>query len=175
MHGSSWPAGDSGIAKQEPRGRDLQAGLRRCARTATAHRGTVSREFVSAQSARPQLSRHRVCLEVVAPAADLVTRAATLTFDNHHPARESEPQRYRFRLLVVAGWIVRAGRTRDIRLLTCALPSPRTGHRYPLPKRRIAVRDPAAKDFSRIFQARHRTLIARGDPRQPTYLPGETS
>lgn len=40
----------------------------------------------------------------------------TLAFDAHEPARRWEPKRIRFRLLAVAGRIVRTGRLRRLRL-----------------------------------------------------------
>ena len=59
---------------------------------------------------------NRVWLEVVALAADLITWTQTLAFDAHHPARKWEPKRIRFRLLTVAGRIIRTGRRRRLRL-----------------------------------------------------------
>ena len=59
---------------------------------------------------------NRVWLEVVALAADLIAWTQTLAFDEHHPARKWEPKRFRFRLLTVAGRIIRTGRQRRLRL-----------------------------------------------------------
>jgi hypothetical protein len=59
---------------------------------------------------------NRIWLEVVAMAADLITWTQTLAFDEHHPARRWEPKRFRFRLLAVAGRIIRTGRRRRLRL-----------------------------------------------------------
>jgi hypothetical protein len=59
---------------------------------------------------------NRIWLEVVALAADLIAWTQTLAFDEHHPARRWEPKRLRFRLLTVAGRIIRTGRQRKLRL-----------------------------------------------------------
>lgn len=63
---------------------------------------------------------NRVWHEVVALAADPITWTHPLAFNEHHPARTSEPKRVRFRLLTVAGRIICTGRRRRLRL-------PRTG------------------------------------------------
>jgi hypothetical protein len=55
-------------------------------------------------------------VQVVALAADLIAWTQTLGFDEHHPARRWEPKRVRFRLLTVAGRIIRTGRRRRLRL-----------------------------------------------------------
>jgi len=59
---------------------------------------------------------NRIWLEVVALAGDLIAWTQTLAFDRHQPARRWEPKRFRFRLLTVAGRIVRTGRRRRLRL-----------------------------------------------------------
>jgi len=59
---------------------------------------------------------NRIWLEVVALAGDLIAWTQTLAFDRHQPARRWEPKRFRFRLLAVAGRIVRTGRRRRLRL-----------------------------------------------------------
>ena len=60
--------------------------------------------------------QNRIWVEVVALAADLLTWMQTLAFDEHEPARRWEPKRTRFRLLAVAGRIIRNGRRRRLRL-----------------------------------------------------------
>ena len=59
---------------------------------------------------------NRVWLEIVALAGDLIAWTQTLAFDRHQPARRWEPKRFRFRLLAVAGRIIRTGRQRRLRL-----------------------------------------------------------
>jgi hypothetical protein len=60
---------------------------------------------------------NRIWLEVVALASDLIAWTQTLAFDDqHHLARRWEPKRFRFRLLTVAGRIIRTGRRRRLRL-----------------------------------------------------------
>lgn len=61
-------------------------------------------------------AQNRLWIEVVALAADLLTWTQTLAFDEHQPARRWEPKRLRFRLLAVAGRIIRTGRRRCLRL-----------------------------------------------------------
>ena len=61
-------------------------------------------------------AKNRIWLEVVALAADLLAWTQTLAFDEHEPARRWEPKRLRFRLLAVAGRIIRTGRRRRLRL-----------------------------------------------------------
>jgi hypothetical protein len=61
-------------------------------------------------------AHNRIWLEVVALAADLLAWTQTLAFDEHEPARRWEPKRLRFRLLSVAGRIIRSGRRRWLRL-----------------------------------------------------------
>jgi Transposase DDE domain group 1 len=51
-----------------------------------------------------------------AQVADLLTLTQTLAFDDREPARRWEPKRLRFRILAVAGRIVRTGRRRRLRL-----------------------------------------------------------
>jgi len=60
--------------------------------------------------------QNRIWVEVVALAADLLAWMQTLAFDEDEPARRWEPKRIRFRLLAVAGRIVRTGRRRRLRL-----------------------------------------------------------
>jgi len=59
---------------------------------------------------------NRIWLEIVALASDLIAWTQTLAFDRHQPARKWEPKRFRFRLLAVAGRIIRTGRQRRLRL-----------------------------------------------------------
>lgn len=59
---------------------------------------------------------NRIWLEIVALASDLIAWTQTLAFDPHQPARRWEPKRFRFRLLAVAGRIIRTGRQRRLRL-----------------------------------------------------------
>ena len=61
-------------------------------------------------------AQNRLWVEVVALAADLLAWTQNLAFDKHEPARRWEPKRLRFRLLAVAGRIVRTGRRRRLRL-----------------------------------------------------------
>jgi hypothetical protein len=60
--------------------------------------------------------KNRLWVEIVALAADLLTWTQTLAFDEHEPARRWEPKRLRFRLLAIAGRIIRTGRQRRLRL-----------------------------------------------------------
>jgi hypothetical protein len=60
--------------------------------------------------------QNRIWVEVVALAADLLSWMQTLAFDEDETARRWEPKRIRFRLLAVAGRIVRTGRRRRLRL-----------------------------------------------------------
>lgn len=59
---------------------------------------------------------NRIWLEIVALASDLIVWTQTLAFDRNQPARRWEPKRLRFRLLAVAGRIIRTGRRRRLRL-----------------------------------------------------------
>ena len=61
-------------------------------------------------------AQNRLWIEVVALAADLLTWTQTLAFDQTEPARRWEPKRLRFRILAVAGRIIRTGRRRRLRL-----------------------------------------------------------
>lgn len=61
-------------------------------------------------------AQNRIWLEVVALAADLLAWTQTLAFEESEPARRWEPKRLRFRLLAVAGRIIRTGRRRRLRL-----------------------------------------------------------
>lgn len=61
-------------------------------------------------------AKNRIWMEVVALAADLLAWTQTLAFDNTEPARRWEPKRLRFRILAVAGRIIRSGRRRRLRL-----------------------------------------------------------
>ena len=61
-------------------------------------------------------AQNRIWVEVVALAADLLAWTQTLAFDEHEPARRWEPKRLRFRILAVAGRIIRTGRRRRLRL-----------------------------------------------------------
>ncbi len=61
-------------------------------------------------------AQNRLWVEVVALAADLLAWTQTLAFDAREPARRWEPKRLRFRLLAVAGRIIRTGRRRRLRL-----------------------------------------------------------
>jgi hypothetical protein len=61
-------------------------------------------------------AKNRIWLEVVALAADLLAWTQTLAFDETEPARRWEPKRLRFRILTVAGRIIRTGRRRRLRL-----------------------------------------------------------
>ena len=59
--------------------------------------------------------QNQIWLEIVALAADLLTWTQTLAWHDQ-PARRWEPKRLRFRLLSVAGRIIRSGRRRRLRL-----------------------------------------------------------
>jgi hypothetical protein len=61
-------------------------------------------------------AKNRIWVEIVALAADLLTWTQTLAFDQTEPARRWEPKRLRFRILAVAGRIIRTGRRRRLRL-----------------------------------------------------------
>ncbi len=61
-------------------------------------------------------AKNRIWVEVVALAADLLAWTQTLAFDETEPARRWEPKRLRFRILAVAGRIIRTGRRRRLRL-----------------------------------------------------------
>jgi Transposase DDE domain group 1 len=61
-------------------------------------------------------AQNRIWAEIVALAADLLTWTQTLAFGQHEPARRWEPKRLRFRLLAVAGRIIRTGRQKRLRL-----------------------------------------------------------
>ena len=61
-------------------------------------------------------TQNRLWVEVVALAADLLAWTQTLAFDESEPARRWEPKRLRFRILAVAGRIIRTGRRRRLRL-----------------------------------------------------------
>lgn len=61
-------------------------------------------------------AQNRLWIEVVALAADLLTWTQTLSFEETEPARRWEPKRLRFRILAVAGRIIRTGRRRRLRL-----------------------------------------------------------
>jgi hypothetical protein len=61
-------------------------------------------------------AHNRLWMEVVALAADLLAWTQTLAFDTDEPARRWEPKRLRFRILAVAGRIIRTGRRRQLRL-----------------------------------------------------------
>lgn len=60
--------------------------------------------------------QNRIWVEIVALAGDLLAWMQTLAFDDSAPARRWEPKRLRFRLLAVAGRIIRTGRRRLLRL-----------------------------------------------------------
>ena len=60
--------------------------------------------------------QNRIWLEIVALAADLLAWTQTLAFDEHEPARRWETKKLRFRILAVAGRIIRTGRRRRLRL-----------------------------------------------------------
>jgi len=60
--------------------------------------------------------QNRIWLEIVALAADLLAWTQILAFDEHEPARRWEPKKLRFRILAVAGRIIRTGRRRRLRL-----------------------------------------------------------
>ena len=63
------------------------------------------------------LAQNQIWLEIVALAADLLAWTQTLAFHGH-PARRWEPKKLRFRILAVAGQVVRSGRRRRLRLPT---------------------------------------------------------
>lgn len=60
-------------------------------------------------------AQNQIWLEIIALAADLLAWTQTLAWHDH-PARRWEPKRLRFRLLAVAGRIIRSGRRRRLRL-----------------------------------------------------------
>jgi hypothetical protein len=60
-------------------------------------------------------AQNQIWLEIIALAADLLAWTQTLAWHNH-PARRWEPKRLRFRLLGVAGRIIRSGRRQRLRL-----------------------------------------------------------
>jgi hypothetical protein len=60
-------------------------------------------------------AQNQIWLEIIALAADLLTWTQTLAWHDQ-PARRWEPKRLRFRLLSVAGRIIRTGRRRRLRL-----------------------------------------------------------
>jgi hypothetical protein len=60
-------------------------------------------------------AQNQIWLEIIALAADLLVWTQTLAWGDH-PARGWEPKRLRFRLLSVAGRIIRSGRRRRLRL-----------------------------------------------------------
>lgn len=59
---------------------------------------------------------NRIWLEIVALAADLLAWTQTLAFKDHEKARRWEPKKLRFRILAVAGRIIRTGRRQRLRL-----------------------------------------------------------
>ena len=61
-------------------------------------------------------AQNRIWMEIVALAADLLAWTQILAFDEREPARRWEPKRLRFRILAVAGRIIRTGRRRRLRL-----------------------------------------------------------
>lgn len=60
-------------------------------------------------------AKNQIWLEIIALAADLLVWIQTLAWHDH-PARRWEPKRVRFRLLAVAGRIIRSGRRQRLRL-----------------------------------------------------------
>jgi hypothetical protein len=62
-----------------------------------------------------RFAQNQIWLEIIALAADLLAWTQTLAWHDH-PARRWEPTRLRFRLLGVAGRIIRSGRRRRLRL-----------------------------------------------------------
>ena len=60
-------------------------------------------------------AQNQIWLEIIALAADLLVWTQTLAWHDQ-PARRWEPKRLRFRLLAVAGHIIRSGRRRRLRL-----------------------------------------------------------
>jgi hypothetical protein len=61
------------------------------------------------------LAQNQIWLEIIALAADLLAWTQTLAWPDH-PARRWEPKKLRFRVLAVAGQIIRSGRRRRLRL-----------------------------------------------------------
>ncbi|QWF24546.1 IS1380 family transposase [Nocardioides sp. LMS-CY] len=61
-------------------------------------------------------AHNRIWIEIVTLAADLLAWSQILAFDETEPARRWEPKRLRFRVLAVAGRIIRTGRRRRLRL-----------------------------------------------------------
>jgi hypothetical protein len=61
-------------------------------------------------------AKNRIWVEIVALAADLLTWTQTLAFDQHQPARRWEPKKLRYRILAVAGRVIRTGRRHLLRL-----------------------------------------------------------
>jgi hypothetical protein len=61
-------------------------------------------------------AKNRLWLEIIALAADLLAWTQTLAWTHDEPARRWEPKKLRFRILTVAGRIIRSGRRRRIRL-----------------------------------------------------------
>jgi hypothetical protein len=61
-------------------------------------------------------AQNQIWLEIVALAADLLSWTQTLAWPPDCPARRWEPKRLRFRILAVAGRIIRTGRRRRLRL-----------------------------------------------------------
>jgi Transposase DDE domain group 1 len=62
-----------------------------------------------------RFAQNQIWLEIIALAADLLAWTQTLAWHDH-PARRWEPKRLRFRLLAVAGRIIRSGRQQRLRL-----------------------------------------------------------
>jgi hypothetical protein len=60
-------------------------------------------------------AQNQIWLEIITLAADLLAWTQTLAWHDH-PARRWEPKRIRFRLLAVAGRIIRSGRRQRLRL-----------------------------------------------------------
>jgi hypothetical protein len=63
-----------------------------------------------------EFAKNQLWLEIVALAADLLAWTQTLAWDEHEPARRWEPKKLRFRILAVAGRVIRSGRRRKLRL-----------------------------------------------------------
>ena len=63
-----------------------------------------------------EYAKNQIWVEVTALAADLLAWTQTLAFSQAEPARRWEPKRLRFRLLAVAGRVIRTGRRRRLRL-----------------------------------------------------------
>jgi len=57
-------------------------------------------------------AQNRIWVELVALTADLLAWTQTLASNEHQPAQRWEPKRLRFRILAVAGRIIRIGRRR---------------------------------------------------------------